>query len=116
LEPRGETFPGRDGFSLAKHLEESMKPTDTIPARVWFSTRAQERARRESYATLVQAAAREGGAEFTLYTYSLEWLAGWILSFGGEAEAIEPAELRDNVSGKIAALAERHRLAGAVVV
>jgi predicted DNA-binding transcriptional regulator YafY len=115
LEPRGETFPVRDDFSLAKHLEESMKPTDTFPARVWFSTRAQERARRESYATLVQASARDGGAEFTLYTYSLEWLAGWILSFGGDAEALEPAELRENVNAKIAALGERHRLAVSLV-
>jgi predicted DNA-binding transcriptional regulator YafY len=110
LEPLGETFPVREEFSLAKHLEKEMTPMDTIPARIWFSASAQERARRESYATLAQAGVRDGGAEFTLYTYSLDWLAGWILSFGGEAEAVEPVELREAVKTKIAALAERHQV------
>jgi predicted DNA-binding transcriptional regulator YafY len=106
----GETFPVRENFSLTKHLEEGMKKADTIAARLWLSTTAQARARRESYATLVEDGARDGGAEFTLFTYSLDWLAGWILSFGGEAEALEPAELRDKVKTRIAALAERHRM------
>lgn len=105
-----EVFPAREDFSLTRHLEEGMKKMDTIPARIWFSAGAQERARRESYGTLVQECARDGGAEFSLFTYSLDWLAGWILSFGGEAEALEPVELRERVKTKITALAGRHRM------
>jgi predicted DNA-binding transcriptional regulator YafY len=110
LEFGEETFPAREDFSLTKHLEDGMKKMDTIPARIWFSVGAQERARRESYGTLVQENARDGGAEFSLFTSSLDWLAGWILSFGGEAEALEPAELRENVKARVAALAGRHRM------
>jgi predicted DNA-binding transcriptional regulator YafY len=110
LESTEEKFPTRADFSLSKHLEEGMKKADTIPARVWFSGAAKERAQRESYATLVQECGRDGGMEFTLFTYSLDWLAGWILSFGGEAEALEPAELREKVKIRVAALAGRHRM------
>jgi predicted DNA-binding transcriptional regulator YafY len=108
LEATEEKFPTRADFSLSKHLEEGMKKAETIPARVWFSNAAKERAQRESYATLAQECDRDGGSEYTLFTYSLDWLAGWILSFGGEAEAIEPAELREKVKARITALAGRH--------
>ena len=110
MEAGEETFPVREDFSLTKHLEEGMKKMDTIAARIWFAKGAQERARRECYGTLVDEGARDGGAEFSLFTYSLDWLAGWILSFGGEAEALEPAELRGKVTARIEALVERHRM------
>ena len=109
LEHAGETFVPREDFSLVKHLEENHGKEETFPARVWFARSAQERAARESHATLVVEKTRDGGTEFTLYTYSLEWLAGWILSFGGEAEALAPEELREGVCAKIARLRERHR-------
>ena len=105
-----ETFAPREDFSLTKHLEQDRKKADTIPARVWFSDAANERALRESYATLAPEVTRDGGAEYALFTYSLDWLAGWILSFGGEAEALEPLELREKVMARIAALSERHRM------
>jgi predicted DNA-binding transcriptional regulator YafY len=89
-----EKAPPRPDFSLAKHLEESMADQATLPVRVWFSLRSQERARRESHATLIEEKIRDGGAEFSLYTWSLEWMAKWLLSFGAEAEAIAPEELR----------------------
>ena len=110
LESLAETFPAREEFSLTRHLEEDMRKMDTVPVRVWFSHRAQERAKRESHATLVYDHARDDGAEFTLSTYSLDWFAGWLLSFGGEAEALEPAELREKVKVRIVALATRHGL------
>ena len=68
----------------------------------------QERARRESYATLVAERERDGGTEFSLTTYSLEWLARWVLSFGCEAEALEPARLRRLVREEAERVVERH--------
>lgn len=97
LEMLAEMFPARADFSLARHLEEEQARMETTPARVWFSAAAQHRARAESCATLAEVAKREGGAEFSLYTFSLEWLARWILSFGADAEAIEPPRLRELV-------------------
>jgi predicted DNA-binding transcriptional regulator YafY len=108
LEALAETAPARPDFSLKQHLAEQMEKTETLPARVWFAARAQERARSESYATLVEETRRDGGAEFSLFTYSHEWLARWILSFGRDAEAIEPAELRELVRAEATDVAARH--------
>lgn len=108
LEMLAETFPARTEFSLREHLKQQMARSETLPARVWFARGAQERARAESYATLVEERERDGGAEFSLYTYSLCWLARWILSFGTDAEAIEPAELRETVRATAEAAAARH--------
>jgi len=101
------TFAARPDFSLAKHMKESVRREETIPVRVWFAATALDRARRESFATLIEERKRDGGAEFELYAWSLEWMAGWLLSFGGDAEALAPAKLRRLVRAhaeKIAAL------------
>jgi len=52
--------------------------------------------------------ARDGGAEFALTTFSLEWMARWILSFGVEAEALAPAKLRQLVRDAATRVAARH--------
>ncbi|MBL9198896.1 MAG: YafY family transcriptional regulator [Opitutaceae bacterium] len=108
LEMLAETIPARPDFSLSKHLDEQMDRSEMLPARVWFTARVQERARSESYATLVEEKRRDGGAEFSLYTYSIEWLARWLLAFGRDAEAIEPAELRELVRAEAAEIVKRH--------
>ncbi len=92
-----ESFPPRQDFSLAEHLEREAGDQERFPARVWFSDDVVERARRESCATLVEIVRRDGGAEYEMFTFSLQWLAKWLLSFGAEAEAIGPDELRDAV-------------------
>jgi predicted DNA-binding transcriptional regulator YafY len=108
LEMLAEAFPAREDFSLAQHLEEEHARMETLPARVWFSAYAQERARAESYATLVPELARDGGAEFSMYTFSLEWLARWLVSFGPEAEAIAPPRLRELVREHLEKTLERY--------
>lgn len=107
-ELRAESFGTREGFSLGRHMEEYARQGDTFPARVWFSRPAQERAARESHASLILERERDGGAEFSMLTWSYDWLARWLLSFGGEAEALEPAPLRDRVSELAAAALVRH--------
>jgi len=101
-------FPARPEFSLAKHMQESVAREETIPVRVWFARGAQERARRDSFATLIEERSRDGGAEFALYAWSLEWMAGWLLSFGGDAEALAPAKLRQLVRAAAAKIVAQH--------
>ena len=103
-----ELFPVRGDFSLAKHLAEQVSRDEVLPVRVWFARTVQERARRESYATLVEETRRDGGAEFSFTTYSLEWLARWILSFGVDAEAVAPAKLRALVGAEAEKVARRY--------
>ncbi len=116
MEELPERFSPPDDFSLARHLEESMGKTDTIPARIWFAKEAQPRARRESYATLVPEEVYGGGAAFLVYTHSLDWLASWVVSFGNDAEALAPDELREKVREKVVGLISRYRLEAADVV
>lgn len=108
LEVLTETFPARPDFSLAEHLDREVDRRDAVPARIWLAKRAQERARTESYATLVEEQARDGGAEFSLYSFSLEWLARWLLGFGADAEALAPAKLRELVRAEAERVAVRH--------
>ena len=108
LEVLVETFPARPDFSLARHLDRETERRDVVPARVWLAGRAQDRARSESFATLVEERRRDGGAEFSLYTFSLEWLARWLLAFGADAEALEPARLRELVRIAAEGIARRH--------
>lgn len=108
IDPMPETFPTRPDFSLAKHLAEQSARTETEAARVWFADGALPRARGESYATLVEEARRDGGVEVSLFTYSLPWLARWLLSFGGNAEALAPGELRELVRLEAERVSQRH--------
>ena len=103
-----ELFPARPDFSLTKHLEAQVARDEVLPVRVWFSRDAQERARRESYATLVEETRRDGGGEFAFTTYSLEWMARWLLSFGAEAEALAPAKLRHLVRAEAEETSRRY--------
>lgn len=108
LDPLPETFPSHPEFSLKDHLLSETRKEDTLPARIWLSDRAVERARGESWATLIEDRRRNGGAEFTLYTFSLEWLARWLLGYGSEAEALEPPQLRELVGQQLQAVLAKY--------
>lgn len=110
LELRSERFEPRPDFNLAEHMRARDENLETIPARVWFARNVQEKARRESYATLIEEVQRDGGAEFSLFTVSLEWMARWLLSFGTCAEALEPPRLRELVRLEAEKIAARHAL------
>lgn len=108
LDPLPETFPSHPEFSLKDHLVSETRKEDTLPARIWLSDRAIERARGESWATLIEDCRRNGGAEFTLYTFSLEWLARWLLGYGSDAEALEPPPLRELVGQQLQAVLAKY--------
>lgn len=108
LEVSGERFAVREDFSLKDHLAHSAGEGDTVPVRVWFSAEAMERVRREHVAGLAEAKESRGGFEVAFMTFSLEWLAQWLLSFGANAEALAPTELRAQVRAAAAEVVRRH--------
>ena len=81
---------------------------ERIVTRVWFSAEAIERVRRESYAEIQTEQEARGGFEVTMETFSLEWLARWLLSFGSETEALAPSSLREMVQREAKALLWRY--------
>jgi len=109
LEVLSERFQPRPDFSLEDYMAKAMAPEDTVEVKVWFAAAAMERARREGYTTIVSETPARGGSEVVLRSYSLEWAARWVLSFGEDAEAIEPAELRRRVREEAEKVVRRHR-------
>ncbi len=109
LEVLHERFEARPDFSLQAYLAKALAPEQTIPAKVWFAAGAMERVRRESHTAVVGEKPARGGVEVELQTYSIEWLARWVLSFGTEAEALAPPELRRLVREIADDVARRHR-------
>ncbi len=103
-----ETFEPRPEFSLARHLHDVANQDQMLPVRIWFADAALERARRESYVGLIEERTVQGGAVVGMATYSLRWLASWLLSFGADAEALEPEALRLHVRDLARASLERH--------
>ena len=109
LEVLLERFPVREGFSLREHLEGNRRLDDKIAVSAWFSPDAIERARRASFNGFVEARPSRGGYEADFMTFSLEWFARWLLSFGAEAEALRPEKLREHVRVEAKAITARHR-------
>jgi predicted DNA-binding transcriptional regulator YafY len=103
LELKNETFPPRTDFSLKEYLEREMDRGDFEIARIRFTTQAMERVRREWSWGIIEEKAVSDGVEVTLLDCSFEYLTGWVMSFGANAEVLSP----DIFRRRIAAEAER---------
>jgi predicted DNA-binding transcriptional regulator YafY len=109
LKVSGERFAPREDFSLKKHLKQSDSGYEKIDVRLWFHKRALERAKKESYAEFTDAITARDGCEIRTQAFSLDWTAKWILSFGLDAEALDPPALRHEVRTLAEDLAKRHK-------
>jgi predicted DNA-binding transcriptional regulator YafY len=108
LDVLNERFAVRPNFSLRDHLRDLRSTGERIVVRVWFSPDGIERARRESYAEIQAEQAARGGFEVKMETFSLDWLARWLLSFGTEAEVLAPAKLRAQMVAAAAAVTRQY--------
>jgi predicted DNA-binding transcriptional regulator YafY len=109
LQVTGERFTPRANFILREHLDGGLGNMAPFRVRVWFAERVLERARRESFVRFSQEEpGNDGGRIVTFATYSIEWLARWLVSFAGDAEAIDPPELRQLVVKYAESVLEKH--------
>ena len=104
--PRDERFSVPAGFDLHRFQRDRLRlPTARSGSlRVRFSGEAAEQAARWEGAQR----RRDGTIEVALRMPPNEWLVGWILGFGGQAEAVAPPELRAAVADRLRAIAEAH--------
>lgn len=109
LELGAERFAPRQDFSLTRHLAEIEASSPRIEVRLLVAPAALERVRAESYNGVLAEVPGPQGIEVRLLTYSLAWCSRWVLSFGGEVEALAPAALRAQVRSLARAAGARHR-------
>jgi len=109
LELQKEIFSGHPDFSLARHLEVEKHSGHFELAMIQFQPVVMERVRRERYWGLVEEQAGRQGVAVTLLDCSLEWLAGWVLSFGSMAEVLEPQRLKELVAAEAEKITTKYR-------
>lgn len=108
LAVRNETFQPHTGFSVREYVSSWCDKTEGVEVKVKFTTRAAERARRSWFAGLVSEKRVKDGVIMSFPVGALEWITGWLLSFGTEVEVIAPAELRTALVEHVCKLAQHH--------
>jgi predicted DNA-binding transcriptional regulator YafY len=108
LQVQNEFFSGHADFSLARYLEAASQQGKFETATVRFKPEVIERVRREWFCRLVEERNESDGIVVTLLAYSLEWLAGWVFSFGSMAEVLGPSRLRQLVAAEAETLAAKY--------
>lgn len=80
-----------------------------LPVRITFSADWAPYVReREWHASQSTRELPEGGVELSMQVGGSQELASWVLSFGGSAEVLEPATLRDEVKRRLEAALARY--------
>ena len=112
LEVQHELFSGHTDFSLKRYLETQRHEGNFEMARIRFTPQAMERVHKERSWGLVEEISGPDGTEVTLLDSSLEWLAGWVLSFGSMAEAIAPQRLQQLVAAEADRIVSKYSVLG----
>jgi len=104
-----ERYEGHADFSVKEFLRECIENRELTPATVIVEREALERFRAELPSTPVsQQTQPDGRVKLELLSYSIPWLAEWLLGFGLKVEALEPPELRDSMREAAQAVAARY--------
>jgi predicted DNA-binding transcriptional regulator YafY len=98
LKLQSERFFGHTDFSLKQYLQAAIHEGKFESVVICFQPAAMDRVRREWSCRIVAEEVRPDGVVVTLLAFSLEWLAGWILSFGSLAKVVAPERLKDLVT------------------
>ena len=108
----GETFQPPADFSLDDYMKDAWQVVrgDPVSIKVRFTGRAKrivlEERRHESQTVLESG---DGAALVSFRLGGLRQFASWLIGFGGEAEVVEPKELRELVVEIASAAAEQNR-------
>src|SRR5712671_5222842 len=98
IELRNELFSGHSQFSLKRYLQTAAHDGKFEAAQVKFKAQTMDRVRNEWHCRLIEEKAEPDGVMVTVLSYSLEWLAGWVFSFGSTAEVLAPDRLKDLIA------------------
>ena len=110
IELRSELFSGHAEFSLKRYLETAAHDGKFEAAQVKFHPETMQRVRSEWHCRLVEEKTEPDGVVVTLLAYSLEWLAGWIFSFGSRAEVLAPKRLTELIAAEAKSVAAKYAM------
>jgi proteasome accessory factor B len=113
IEKTGATFPRNDGFSLQRELKNSFgvhAGTSKIQVLIRFDAAVADYIREKKWhASQKLRESRDGAVELELTLSSLVEIERWILSWGGHAQVVQPAELARNLAAAGKRIAAAHR-------
>jgi predicted DNA-binding transcriptional regulator YafY len=115
LEKTGETFTLRADFDFDDYMRSSfgILRGETVPVRIRFSAhRAKWIAERTWHESQKLEWLPDGGLILSLEVADTAEIKSWILSFGPEAEVLEPLSLRDEIRAEAEALVEKLAVEG----
>jgi predicted DNA-binding transcriptional regulator YafY len=101
-----EHFELRADFSVSDYIQSMPRPE--LRAEVCFTHQAADRARREWWPGIVAERETPQGVVLTLAAVDWAHLAGWLLSFGEQAEVLSPERLRRQLVQAAKAAAVHH--------
>lgn len=110
LQLQNELFSGHAEFSLKRYLEEAARTGKFEAVQVRFKPEVMERVRREWSSRLAEERTERDGIVGTLLAYSMQGVAEWVLSFGGQAEVLAPEHLRRLVAAEAEKVASQYRM------
>lgn len=103
------TFAGHADFSVHKFLEDVIRSHELIPATVVAEKEVIGRIRSEMLSMPGrEEALSDGRIRIGILCFSLEWLARWLLGFGGAVVAERPAALRREMRKAALAVAAQY--------
>lgn len=103
-----DTFRPPEGFELQAYLAEKGSSPRGERIRLRFTPAAYRWAKRTIPAEIEEEMEAGEAVEVTFYFENLDYLARWLLRYGAEVEALEPAALREKLRERALELARRY--------
>ena len=104
-----EVFSGHEDFSVKTFLASVLNEQEATPVTVVFHPSVMDRVRREMMCPQVtEEPLADGRVRVEMVAYSQEWLVGWLLSLGPQAQVLQPPELRATMHEMAVKIAQAH--------
>jgi len=108
-----ERFPPRKDFSIQDYISRDQsgdrRRGQGIPVKILFSPESAAKAKKAVPWRIVgEETIPEGGVVLIVMVEDFSWIIKWILSFGKEAEVMEPQSLKDDILHFLADLSDHH--------
>lgn len=101
-------FDPPEDFDLEEYLEERGQSQDDHHITLRFDEETYRWARRRIPAQIEEEREIEKGVEVSFYFENLDYVAGWLLRYGTQAEVVEPEALQARLREKALGVAEQY--------